>query len=144
MNASCFNGKCVGPGGFVDISQNTRKACFLGTFKAGGLKVKAAGGKLEILEEGKITKLKKDVEEITFSAEYAMETGQEVFYITERAVFKADTEGLTLVEIAPGMDLDKDVLAHMEFVPRISPNLKTMDERIFKDEKMGLSLIEKK
>ena len=144
VNASCFNGRCVGPGGFVDISQNTPKACFLGTFTASGLKVKAADGKLEILEEGKITKLKKDVEEITFSAEYAVETGQDVSYITERAVFRAESEGFTLVEIAPGLDLEKDILAHMEFKPRISPNLKTMDERIFKDEKMGLSLLEKK
>jgi propionate CoA-transferase len=140
VNASCFNGRCVGPGGFVDISQNTKKACFLGTFKASGLKVKVGGGKLEILSEGKITKLKKDVDEITFSAEYAVETGQEVFYITERAVFKAEPEGFTLIEIAPGIDLEKDVLGQMEFAPRVSPNLKLMDERIFKDEKMGLTL----
>jgi propionate CoA-transferase len=138
VNASNFNGRCVGPGGFVDISQNTKKACFLGTFKAGGLQIHVADGKLEILQEGKITKFKKNVDEITFSAEYAIETGQNVLYITERAVFKAEKDGMTLIEIAPGINLERDILAHMDFKPQISPELKLMDERIFREEKMGL------
>lgn len=140
VNASCFNGRSIGPGGFVDISQNTPRVCFLGTFTAGGLKVSVGDGKLTILQEGKIKKLKKQVEQITFSADYAVETGQDVLYITERAVFKAMPEGLTLIEIAPGMDIERDIIANMEFSPCISPDLKLMDERIFRDEKMGLNL----
>lgn len=141
VNASSFNGRSVGPGGFVDISQNTPHACFVGTFTAGGLKVEGKDGKLVILNEGKIKKLKEEVEQITFSADYAVETNQNVLYITERAVFKAAPEGLTLIEIAPGVDLQKDVLDQMEFKPVISPDLKLMDERIFRDEKMGLVLL---
>ena len=138
VNSSNFNGRCVGPGGFVDISQSTHKVVFLGSFTAKGLKLEIGEGKLKIAQEGEIKKIKKEVEEITFSAEYATETGQDVTYITERAVFKNSPQGLVLVEIAPGMDLQKDILDQMEFEPIISPDLKTMDERIFWNRPMGI------
>jgi propionate CoA-transferase len=80
------------------------------------------------------------IEQVTFSAEYAAETGQEVLYITERAVFKLTKDGIMLTEIAPGVDLEKDILAHMGFKPLIAKDVKLMDERIFKDEKMGLTI----
>ena len=112
---------------------------YCGTFTASGLKVEVADGKLKILQEGKVKKFIQDVEQVTFAAEYAAQTGQKVLYITERAVFELIDGVLTLTEIAPGIDLEKDVIAHMEFRPAISPDLKEMDARIFKDEIMGLS-----
>jgi len=139
VNVSKFGGRVVGPGGFINISQNAKKVCFTGTFTAGKLVTKIEDGKLTIIEEGKGIKFKKSVEQITFSADYANESGQEILYITERAVFKLTDKGVMLVEIAPDVDLEKDILANMEFKPVIAENLKLMDERIFKDEKMGLS-----
>lgn len=106
---------------------------YCGTFTASGLKVEVADGKLKILQEGKVKKFIQDVEQVTFAAEYAAQTGQKVLYITERAVFELIDGVLTLTEIAPGIDLEKDVIAHMEFRPAISPDLKEMDARIFKD-----------
>ena len=102
------------------------------------MKVEVKDGKLHILQEGKIKKFKNAVEQITFSAEFAAETGQKVLYVTERAVFELIDGTLTLTEIAPGVDLEKDVLGQMEFKPAIAENLKLMDERLFRDELMGL------
>lgn len=138
LNVSKFGGRVAGCGGFIDISQNAKKVVFCGSFTAGGLKVEVRDGELKILNEGKFKKFVKDVEQITFSGEYARLTNQEVYYITERAVFKMMPEGITLIEIAPGIDLKKDVLNQMEFTPLISKNLKLMDKRIFKDEVMNL------
>jgi len=139
VNVSKFGGRVVGPGGFINISQNAKKVCFTGTFTSNGLKTSIVDGKLVINKEGSAIKFIKEVEQVTYSAEYAMESGQEVLFITERAVFKLTNEGLLLTEIAPGMDLEKDILANMEFKPLIAEDLKVMDERIFKEEKMGLS-----
>lgn len=140
VNVSKFAGRAVGPGGFINISQNAKTVCFLGSFTAGGLKVQIQDGKCKILQEGRNIKFLKQVEQVTFSGDYARETGQQVFYITERAVFKLLPEGLTLIEIAPGIDLEKDILANMQFKPIIAKDLKLMDERIFREEKMGLTL----
>jgi propionate CoA-transferase len=78
------------------------------------------------------------VSHITFSGKYAQETGQKVLYVTERAVFKLTPKGLMLIEVAPGIDVEKDILAQMDFTPAIAPNLKLMDERIFQDKSMGI------
>jgi len=145
VNVSKFGGRVVGPGGFVNISQNAKKVCFCGTFTAALKGGKAAeyqikDGKLNILQDADGIKFVNTVEQITFSGEYAVETGQPILYITERAVFKLTPQGLMLIEIAPGVDLDKHILAKMEFKPQIAPDLKTMDARIFRDAPMGLTL----
>lgn len=120
INVSKFGTKIAGCGGFINITQNTPIVIFCGTFTARGKK-----------------KFVKNVEQITFSAEYARESGQQVMYITERAVFKLTDEGVELTEIAPGYDLQKDILDQMDFTP-IMHDVKTMDPRIFRDEPMGL------
>lgn len=138
VNVSKFNGRMVGPGGFINITQSSQNVAFVGTFTAGGNKFEIGNGKLKIVQEGKYIKFKKKVEQITFSGEYAAETGKNILYITERAVFKLVKGGIELIEIAPGVDLEKDVLAHMEFKPLISSDLKLMDERIFMNQPMGM------
>lgn len=140
INVSKFGPKIAGAGGFINITQNAKKVIFCGTFTAGGLDVEVKDGALKIKEEGKVKKFIKDVEQITFSGRYALEVNQTVLYITERAVFELNNDGLVLTEIAPGVDLKKDILDQMEFEPSISPELKIMDVRIFKDEKMGLKI----
>ncbi|MDD4715760.1 MAG: 3-oxoacid CoA-transferase [Oscillospiraceae bacterium] len=139
INVSKFGPKVAGCGGFVNITQNSKKVVYCGTFTTGGLRIGVDNGKLIIKQEGKVKKFLNHVEQITFSGEYAAKVGQPVLYVTERAVFALTPEGVELKEIAPGIDLEKDVLALMEFKPIIK-DVKLMDERIFKDEKMGLSL----
>jgi propionate CoA-transferase len=138
VNVSKFAGRCNGAGGFIDISQNTKKVFFTGNFTAGEADIQITDNGLKILRDSSV-KFVKRVQQITFSGEYAVKSGQEVMYITERAVFHLTPEGLVLDEIAPGIDLQKDVLDKMEFVPIISKALKTMDLRLFKTEKMGLN-----
>lgn len=138
INVSKFKGRVAGCGGFINITQNAKRVVFCGTFTAAGLKVAVGDGKLTILNEGKAKKFLAKVEQITFSGKYAQKVHQPVLYITERAVFELTGEGMVLTEIAPGIDLEKDILALMDFKPIISPNLKTMDARIFHNELMGL------
>ena len=138
VNVSKFGSKIAGCGGFINITQQTHKIVYCGTFTASGLRTEVGNGTLKILQEGKRKKFITDVEQISFSGIYAAQNGQSVLYITERAVFKLTLDGLELIEIAPGIDLEKDILALMDFKPIISENLKLMDERIFKDEPMGL------
>jgi propionate CoA-transferase len=140
VNVSKFNGRIVGPGGFINITQSTQTVAFVGTFTAGGNKYEIGGGNLKIVQEGRNIKFKKTVEQITFSGEYAAETGKDVLYITERAVFKLVKGGIKLIEIAPGVDLEKDVLNLMEFKPIIDGKPAIMDPRIFTDKPMGLHL----
>jgi propionate CoA-transferase len=130
VNVSKFAGRAVGCGGFINITQNAKKVAFLGTFTAGGLKVTIEEGQLRILQEGKNHKLIDRVEQITFSGEYAAKTKQPVLYITERAVFRLRSGGLELIEIAPGIDLERDILAHMDFAP-IMRDVREMDPAYF-------------
>ena len=137
INVSKFGDNIAGCGGFIDISQNSKKVVFCGTFTSGGFKSHIDNGKIVIDQEGKIKKFVDEVDQITFSGDYALETRQPVLYITERAVFELTNEGIELKEIAPGIDINKDVLDLMDFKP-IVKDVKTMDEMIFKDEIMGL------
>ncbi len=138
INVSKVGSTIIGAGGFINITQNSKTVVFVGTFTLGGLQVEIKEGKLKIVREGKFRKFFKKVEQITFSGEYAKEKGQKVLYITERAVFELKKDGMTLIEIAPGVELEKDILANMEFKPIISPNLKEMDKRIFEDKLMNI------
>jgi len=137
INVSKFGPKIAGTGGFVNITQNTPTVVFTGTFTAGGLKEEVKDGKLNILQEGKFNKLVENVEQITFSGPVSHENKQNVYYITERAVFQLVDGGIELIEIAPGMDLQKDILDHMDFKPEISDDLRYMDPRIFEEPLMG-------
>jgi propionate CoA-transferase len=139
INVSKFGPRIAGCGGFVNITQNAKRVFFCGTFTAKGLQIEAANGKLTIVKEGQSKKFIKQVEQITFSGDYAIKTEQPVMYITERAVFELRKDGLHLIEVAPGIDLQKDVLDLMEFKPIITDELKEMDARLFQDEKMGLN-----
>lgn len=138
-NVSRMGSRLTGPGGFIDISTNTPRVIFAGTL-VGKAKLRVGGGKLEILEEGTIKKFVDQVGQITFSGKYAPED-QEVLYVTERAVFKLIDHKLTLIEIAPGIDLERDVLSRMGFRPEISPELKTMDPAIFQEKWGGLAAV---
>ena len=140
INVSKFKGRVIGCGGFINISQNSKRVVFCGTFTAGGLEVAVANGKLKIITEGRAMKFLEHVEQITFSGEYAKSVGQSVIYITERAVFELRKEGIVLTEIAPGINLESDILAHMGFLPVIADDLKLMDERIFREEPMKLKI----
>lgn len=138
LNVSKFGPKLAGAGGFINISQNAKKVVFVGTFTAGGFAMHVEDGKLVIDKEGSIKKFVDQVEHITFSGKTAVKFGQEVFYITERCVFKLVPEGLELVEIAPGVDKQKDILDQMDFKPVIKGEVKLMDARIFRSEPMQL------
>ena len=141
INVSKFQGRMVGCGGFVNITQNTKKVIFCGTFTAGKSNIVIDGEGVHIIEDGPFIKFVENVEQITFSGKYARENKKDVLYVTERAVFRLAPEGLELIEIAPSVDLEKDVLGKMAFRPLISKDLKTMDIRIFQDKPMGLSSI---
>ena len=138
LNVSKFGPRLAGAGGFINISQNAKRVVFVGTFTAGELSVAVEDGALCILSEGKDTKFVEEVEHRTFSGEQAAKTDKDVLYITERCVFKLTPQGLALTEIAPGVDLQKDILDRMAFKPIIHEPLKLMDARIFADEPMQL------
>ena len=138
INVSKFGTRLSGSGGFIDITQNAKKVCFCGTFTASGLKVEVKDGKLVIVQEGKIRKFVEAVQHITFSGIYARQVKQPVKYITERAVFELRSDGVHLTEVAPGIDVDTQILALMDFKPIITDELKTMDLRIFSEALMGI------
>ena len=138
VNVSKFGPKIAGAGGFIDITQTAKKVIFTGTFTAKGVKYGINEAGLTIVEEGQKQKLVEAVEHITFSGSFARKNHQEIYYVTERAVFKLEEKGLTLIEIAPGMDLEKDILDQMAFKPLISDNLSFMDLTIFSQHKMDL------
>ena len=137
VNVSRFGNRFAGAGGFINISQNASKLVLTGCFTGGGLETAVVDGEMKIVTEGVHRKFIKEVEQITFSGELAAETGQPVLYVTERCVFSITSAGLELIEVAPGIDIDKDILAHMDFKPIIR-SVKLMDAAIFKPEPMEL------
>lgn len=139
VNIHKFNGKIMGTGGFIDICQTSKKVVFCGTLTAGSLKVTAGDFGLQIDQEGNFRKFIADCQEVTFSALDALARGQQVVYVTERAVFRLDRQGLVLCELAPGVDIEHDILAQMEFRPQIAENLTMMDPRLFREAQMGLA-----
>lgn len=138
VNVSKFGDRLAGAGGFINISQNAKKVVFVGTFSADGLKVAVRGGHVQILQEGGGAKFVAQVEHRTYSGPYALARGQSALFITERCVFRLAAAGLELVEIAPGVDLERDILARMRFAPLVGAALKLMDARLFAHEAMGL------
>ena len=128
----------MGCGGFINITRSTPKVVFCGSFTAGGLKVGVGNGQLTIEQEGRSPKFIEHVEQITFNGHDAALRQQQVLFITERAVFHLTPDGLELVEIAPGIDLERDVLAHMAFKP-IMRDVKLMDPGIFSEHWGGLA-----
>jgi propionate CoA-transferase len=138
LNVSRFGPKLAGAGGFINISQNAKKVVFMGTFTAGGLQAVLEQGTLRIAKEGRARKFVRQVEQVTFSGPYAARAGKPVLYITERCVFRLTDQGLAVIEIAPGVDLEKDILARMDFAPLIPHEPDLMPAGIFSPEPMGL------
>jgi propionate CoA-transferase len=139
LNVSKFGTKLAGAGGFINISQSAHAVVFVGTFTAGGLQVRIEDGRVHIDHEGSQRKFVREVEHRTFSGERARKNGQRVLYVTERCVFRlADAGGLELIEIAPGIDLQRHILSQMDFHPAISPELRLMDASLFAEAPMNL------
>jgi propionate CoA-transferase len=139
VNVSRFGSAFAGAGGFINISQNAKAVYFLGTFTPGG-KATLEEGRLHLADSGTVKKFVHKVKQVTFSSHNALRRGQVVYYITERAIFQLTACGLELVEIAPGVDLKRDILAQMEFVPKVARSLHQMDPSIFQEASMGLKL----
>jgi propionate CoA-transferase len=139
VNVHKFPGRLRGPGGFPNISSRTARICFVGTLTTSGLSVAVDDGRIRIDEEGSLTKFVDEVDEVSFSGAMANRRGQQVRFITERAVFELGDGVVRLIEIAEGLDPDKDIIAHMGFAPEISDDLATMDHRIFTEGAMGLA-----
>lgn len=138
VNVSRFGSKLAGAGGFINISQNTQDLYFLGTFTSGAQELKIEDHSLQVIQNGAIRKFRKAVQQITFNGKAAMQRGQKVMFITERAVFRLTEAGLKLIEIAPGVDLQRDILDQMDFAPIIDNDLDLMDPRLFHDGPMNL------
>jgi propionate CoA-transferase len=142
VNVSRFGDKIVGPGGFINISQNAKTMIFSGTFTAGGLDISWPNGTTKIAREGNEKKFVSKVQQVTYSGALAAQNGQRALYVTERAIFTRNDAGkLELIEIAPGIELERDIFAHMQFRPAVSSSVREMDTRIFRPEPMGLAAI---
>ncbi|MCB1917102.1 MAG: acyl CoA:acetate/3-ketoacid CoA transferase, partial [Rhodocyclaceae bacterium] len=138
LNVSKFGPRLAGAGGFINISQNAKKVVFVGTFTAGGLEIGLAEGRLSIVAEGATRKFVEQVEHRTFAGAVAIARGQPVRYVTERCVFHLGADGLELMEVAPGIDIERDIFAHMGFRPIVRSDPATMDPRIFLPGRMDL------
>lgn len=132
VNVSKFGGRLAGIGGFMNISQTAKRVVFMGTFCTGGLQTAFKEGKLKILREGRIPKFVARVEQVTFSGAYALKKGQQVLYVTERAVFRLKRTGPELVEVAPGIDVEQDIRKRMRFPLRIAEDLTVMRDDVFR------------
>ena len=141
VNVSKFGPKLAGAGGFINISQNAKTVVFVGTFTAGGLDLRIEDGRIEVLQEGRSTKfVENEVEHVTFSGKYSTKRGQNAIYVTERCVFRLTEDGMVLTEVAPGIDIQKDILDQMGFTPIMKETPQLMDTRIFNPGAMGLQL----
>ena len=138
LNVSKFGPKLAGAGGFINISQKAKKVIFVGTFTAGKLQIAAGNGTLAIVTEATARKFVADVEHVTFSGRFAVQNRQPVLYVTERCVFALRPDGLELIEVAPGIEIERDILRLMDFAPLIPSDPALMDARIFTDAPMGL------
>ncbi|MFZ6048373.1 acyl CoA:acetate/3-ketoacid CoA transferase [Pseudomonas sp. CR3202] len=137
LNVSRFGSRLAGAGGFINISQNAKAVVFVGTFSAGEQDIRIEDGALRIVQDGEVRKFVREVEHRTFSGRLAAESGKPVLYVTERCVFRLTTQGLELIEIAPGVDLERDILERMDFRP-IVREPKLMDARLFREGRIGL------
>jgi propionate CoA-transferase len=138
VNVSRYGRSINGPGGFINISQGARKVVFSGTLTTGGLSIRPDGEDGVVLElDGGVQKWLPQVQQLTFNGRYAHERGQEVLFVTDRAVFALTGDGIVLTEVAAGISVDEDVLGRIGFPVRISPGLKTMEARLFRDEPMN-------
>jgi propionate CoA-transferase len=138
VNVHAFEGRVRGPGGFPNISTRTGRICFVGTLTAQGLQLEIDGG-VRIVREGSLAKFVPQVRQVSFNAGLARERGQQVRYITDRAVFALADDGLVLTEVAPGIDVERDVLGRMGFRPRVAEDLAAMDRRLYSTGPMGLA-----
>jgi propionate CoA-transferase len=138
LNVSKFGPRLAGAGGFINISQSAKSVVFVGTFTAGDLQVVVEDGRLKLLNDIGPKKFVSGVEHRTFSGAEAVRRGQPVLYVTERCVFRLGSDGMELIEVAPGVDIERDVLARMDFQPVIRSEPVLMDAAIFRSEPMGL------
>jgi propionate CoA-transferase len=138
VNLLRYGSTWVGPGGSMDIAHAVDDVVFCGTLRAGGLQVTAADGRLVIGNEGRTPRAVGDIQGVCFNGERMRRQGKTVHYVTERAVFRLTDDGVELCEVAPGIDVDRDVIGQMAFVPKLAPDLRLMDERIFRPGPMGL------
>jgi len=140
VNVSRFGSKIAGAGGFINISQNTKQLYFMGAFVSGdsGLVITDQG--LQVSDfESTVVKFVEQVEHLTFNGRYAAQQGQQVLYITERCVFRLTNLGIELIEIAPGLDLQRDIIDRMAFRPLIAEPLRLSDLRLYRPTPMGIS-----
>ncbi|MEA2510623.1 MAG: propionate CoA-transferase, partial [Thermomicrobiales bacterium] len=133
----------AGVGGFVDITARARNIVFSGYMTAGGLELAIEDGRLRIVNEGKNRKFVPTVEHVTFSGRMAANRRQNVLYVTERCVLRLDPDGLTVIEIAPGIDLERDILGQADIPLHVASDLREMDRRLFQPEPIGLELASK-
>jgi propionate CoA-transferase len=138
VNVSRFNGRIIGPGGFPNISQNAKKVIFSGTLTAGGLDIVWQDGSTIIRQEGRYPKFINQLEQITYNGDFGWHRGQEILFITERAVFRRQADGLAIIEYAPGVDLETHIMDQMEFRPLVSSELREMEQSLFLPERMNL------
>lgn len=139
VNVSRFGKRVIGIGGFQNIAQNAKVVVFSGTFTAAGLEIHWENGQTIIQNEGRFPKFVDQLEQVSYNGKFADANGQKVIFVTERAVFELTRDGLILVEIAPGVNLERDILAQMDFHPQVPESIKTMDARLFRNEPMGLT-----
>ena len=139
VNVHAFEGRVRGPGGFPNISARTPKINFVGTLTAQGLKLDISAAGVRVEAEGSLPKFVPQVKEISFNGRLARERGQQVRYITDRAVFELAEDGVVLIEVAPGIDVERDVLSQMGFRPRVADDCRTTDPRVYAKGAMGLA-----